>query len=117
MATAVQSVAASSSPLSWFRRFLKEELAPYPGRTALVARIVIATTLVMVINMTFRIPYGAYGAAYALTISRENPQTTVKAVKTIVIAFLVGGSYILVGATLFIGDPMLRLVWVIGTFF
>jgi multidrug resistance protein MdtO len=117
MATAVQSVAASPSPLFWFGRFLKEELAPYAGRTSLVVRMVIAATVVMVISMTFQIPYGAYGALYALTISRENPQTTVKALKTIVIAFLVSGAYILVGATLFIGDPMLRLVWLIGSFF
>jgi hypothetical protein len=33
---------------------------------------------------TFRVPYGAYGALFALTISGENPEATVKVVKIIV---------------------------------
>ena len=39
MATIVQTLPRSSSPLTWLREFLKEELAPYPGRAALVARM------------------------------------------------------------------------------
>jgi multidrug resistance protein MdtO len=112
-----QKVPDSHQPLAWFREFLKEELTPYPGRAALACRMVIAATLVMIITMTFRMPYGAYGAIYALTISRESPQTTVKTVKTIVIAFLIGAAYILVGALFFLDDPMLRFLWVIGAFF
>ena len=106
-----------SRPLTWVREFLKEELAPYPGRAALVARMTIAATLVMIVNMTFRIPYGAYGALYALTISRENPDSTVRAVKTIIIAFALSALYILLGAMFFLQAPALRLVWVIGTLF
>ena len=78
MATLTQSLPESPRPLDWFGEFLKEELAPYPGRVALVARMVIAATLVMLITMTFHIPYGAYGTIYALTISRESPQAKVK---------------------------------------
>ena len=37
--------------LAWFRQFLKEELAPYPGRTALVARMTISAILLMLITM------------------------------------------------------------------
>ena len=51
----------------------KEELVPYPGRVNTVARMVIAATLVMIICMTFRIPYGFQGAIYVLFISRESP--------------------------------------------
>ena len=39
----------------WFPQFLKQELAPYPGRGALVARIVISATLTMILLVTFRI--------------------------------------------------------------
>jgi multidrug resistance protein MdtO len=101
----------------WFRQFLKEELKPYPGRAALVARMVIASTLVMIISMVFRMPYGAYGAIYAITISRESPQATVKAVKTIVIAFVFAAADVLIGATFFLEDPLWRLLWVLGMFF
>ena len=52
-----QSVTEWPRPLAWFREFLKDELSPYPGRLALVARMVLAATAVMVIFMTFRIPY------------------------------------------------------------
>ncbi len=117
MATIAQSMPQPSRPLTWVRDFLKEELAPYPGRAALVARMTIAATLVMIITMTFRIPYGAYGALYALTISRENPDSTVRAVKTIIIAFALSVLYILLGAMFFLQDPALRLVWVIATLF
>jgi multidrug resistance protein MdtO len=101
----------------WFRDFFKEELKPYPGRAALVARMVIASTLVMLISMIFRMPYGTYAAIYAITISRESPQTTVKAVKTILIAFLFAAADVLIGATFFLEDPLWRLVWVLGMFF
>jgi multidrug resistance protein MdtO len=117
MASLAQSAPEVHRSSAWFREFLKEELAPYPGRAALVARMVIASSVVMLISMTFRLPYGAYAAIYALTISRESPQVTVKTVKTILLAFTLGAVYILFGAWFFLDDPMLRLLWVIGTFF
>jgi multidrug resistance protein MdtO len=117
MATFAQNLPQSSSPLPWIRGFLTEELAPYPRRVALVARMTLATTLVMIITMIFRVPYGAYGAIYALTISREDPGTTVKAVKTIILGFALSVLYILAGALFFLQDPNLRLFWVIATLF
>jgi multidrug resistance protein MdtO len=117
MATLAQALPRSSGPLAWFRQFLKEELAPYPGRTALVARMTIAATAIMIITMTFRIPYAPFAAVYALTISRENPETSVKDVKTTVIGYALSALYILAGATFFLREPNLRLLWVIGTLF
>ena len=117
MATAAQSLRPSSSPLTWIRHLLNEELAPYPGRGDLIVRMTIAATLVMIINMTFRIPYGAYAALYAFNISRESPETTVKAVKTIVVVYALSVLYILAGAMFFLQDPNLHLFWVIATLF
>ena len=117
MATLAQSVPESRQPLAWFWDFLKHELTPYPGRAALVARMVIAVTLVMIITMTFRLPYGAYAASFALTISRESPQITVKSLRTIVIGWALGAAYILIGAWFFLEDPVLRFLWVIVTLF
>src|SRR5246127_8289 len=117
MATVAQTISSPNSPFHWFWRFLNEELSPYPGRGALVARIVVATTIMMIITLVFRLPYGAYGAIFAMTISRENPQATVNAAKTIVVAFAFSVVYVLAGAMLFLADPTTRLVWVIGTFF
>ena len=117
MATSVISLPHVSRFRTWFWNFLRQELAPYPGRGALVARMIVAATIVMILDMTFRIPYGAYGAVYALTISRENPDATLKAVKTILIAFAIGAADVLVGAMLFSGDSLLRLIWVGTTLF
>jgi multidrug resistance protein MdtO len=117
MTTAAQAIGKPAPPLQWFGQFLKEELAPYPGREALVTRAVVAATIVMILTMVFRMPYGAYAVLYALTISRENPHATVKEVKTIVVAFAVCVLYILAGAMLFLGDHNLRLFWIIATLF
>ena len=117
MATLAQSVPEPRQPLAWFWDFLKQELTPYPGRIALVARMVIAATLVMIITMTFRLPFGAYAAAFALTTSRESPQITVKELRTIVVGWALGAAYILIGAWFFLENPVLRFLWVIVTLF
>jgi multidrug resistance protein MdtO len=114
MATVAQTLPV---PLSWLKEFLKEELTPSPGRVALVSRMTIAATLVMFLTLVFHIPYGAYGAIYGLTISRENPQATVRAFETIIVAFAFSVVYVLIGALFFLQDPNLRLLWVIATMF
>jgi multidrug resistance protein MdtO len=45
MAAIAQSLPRSRGRLARFRDFLREELAPYPGRAALVVRMVTAATL------------------------------------------------------------------------
>jgi len=117
MATTAQNLSEPWEPLVSFREFLKEELAPYPGRAALVARMVICATLVMIITMTFRIPYGMHGAVFTLIISRESPRATLKHVRTTVIAFAFSAVYIFIGALFSLDDPTLRLLWIIGTLF
>src|SRR5215469_9162254 len=117
MATLASTASPADATPGWFRQFLKEEFAPYPGRLALVFRMVSAATVVMVLTMTYRLPYGAYGVIYALTISRESPRMTLSAVKTIVTAFLLGGAYVLAGAIFFVNEPIVRFFWVIASLF
>jgi multidrug resistance protein MdtO len=117
MATAAQSISTVSSSLSWLEEFLKHELSPYPGRTALVARMVIAATLVMMICMVFRIPYAFQGAIYALIVSRESSQATFKSAASILALTGIGGVYLLASAWFVISIPTLHLFWVIASFF
>jgi multidrug resistance protein MdtO len=117
MTTAAETLAEGPHPLVWLRDFLKEELAPYPGRAALVARIVIAATIVMILTMTFRIPFGAYAAIFTFMISRESPRETASSAITAAMMFLCAAVYILLGAMLFLNHPMMRVLWVIGTLF
>jgi multidrug resistance protein MdtO len=117
MATFAQTIPDQPKPLASLWEFLKEELLPYPGRGALVGRMVMAATLSMLITMTFRLPYGAYCAIYAVAISRESAQMTLKAATTRIVSYSLGAIYVLIGATFFVDDPLLRLLWVIGTMF
>jgi multidrug resistance protein MdtO len=104
------SSASDGGRLLWFRQFLEAELAPYPGRAALVARIVISATMVMLIVMTFRIPGGAIPAFYTFLISRENLRATVTVVKRIAVTYSLAAICVLIVSTVSLGDPLLRLV-------
>src|SRR5262245_4711543 len=117
MATGVARVANETLPVAWFVEFLRDELAPYAGRSAVVARMVIVSTVVMIITMTFRLPYGTLSAFYALIISRESLQSTKNAATMLAVVIAVAASYVVVGGVASQGDPMLRLLWIIGTFF
>ena len=117
MATLAPSLPNPSTALSWLRGFLKEELAPYPGRAALVGRMTLAATLIIIIGMTFRIPYAWQGAIYALIVSRENTRATLQSAATIFLVTGVGTVYLLASIWFVINVPLLHFLWVIGTFF
>jgi multidrug resistance protein MdtO len=117
MATFVQTIGAPPSRLHWFWEFLREELAPYPGRTGTVARMVIAATLAMIICMTFRVPYGFQAAIYALIVSRENPRSTLESAGIMSGVTAVTAAYILISAWFVISIPVLHFLWIILTFF
>jgi multidrug resistance protein MdtO len=104
-------------PLTWLREFLKTELAPYPGRAATVARMVLAVTLVMIVCNTFRIPFAFSGGIYALLISRESPRATLNSAGTVLLLAATGVAYILVSAQFVISIPLLHFLWNIGSLF
>jgi len=117
MATIAQSLPHPSSALTWLREFLKEELAPYPGRAALVGRMTLAATLILIVGMTFRIPYSWQGAVYALMVSRENTRSTLQSATTIFLVTGIGAAYLLASVWFVINIPLLHFLWVIATFF
>jgi multidrug resistance protein MdtO len=51
--------------------WLREELAPRPGRTAACARTTVGCTIVVVVAMVFEIPLPAYSAMIVLFLSRN----------------------------------------------
>ncbi|MGH9561005.1 MAG: FUSC family protein, partial [Terracidiphilus sp.] len=101
----------------WFPEFLKQELAPYPGRGTLVARIVISATLTMILIVTFRIPGGFLGPLSAFLLSRENLVSTARSAIFMIGAFLLGALFIPVGARLFASTPETHFLWVGCTIF
>ena len=97
--------------IDWFPDFLRQELAPYPGRGTVVARMVIAATLSMIIIVTFRIPGGAIGALIAFILSRENLLSTAKSALFLVLAFAIGGLFVPLGARMFASVPITHFCW------
>ena len=50
-------------------------------------------------------------------ISRESTQLTVRTAATRIASYSLGAAYVLIGVMIFVDDPMLRLLWVIGSTF
>jgi len=96
---------------AWFPQFLRQELTPYPGRSAVVARMVIAATLTMIVIVTFRIPGGAIGALCAFILSRENLRSTAKSALSVIMAFGIGALFIPIGARMFASTPFTHFLW------
>ena len=96
----------------WFPDFLKKELAPYPGRGALVARKGLSATLTMILIVTFRIPGGYVGALTAFLFSRENLVSTARSAVFFIGAFLLGALFIPVGARLLASPPETHFLWI-----
>ena len=117
MATLAHEIPYVARPLKWFWEFLKHELAPYPGRGATVARIVLAATLVMIICNTFRIPYALLGGIYALMISRESPGATLNSAGAVFLLTATGVVYIVISVQFVISVPFLHFVWIIASLF
>ncbi len=102
---------------AWFPDFLRKELAPYPGRFAIAARMVIAATLTAILIVTFHIPGGAIGALCALILSRENLISTARSGLSLLAAFLIGGLFIPIGARLFASVPITHFLWEAASLF
>jgi uncharacterized membrane protein YccC len=117
MAISAESPALGNAGLHWLGALLKEELAPYPGRTAAVARMATACVVTMLAVMIFKLPNGFLAVFYALAISREDPRSTVRNGFAIVLGNLAGLALALAGIILFIDYPLLHFVFLIGTFF
>ena len=111
MATAAVARTDTRSFAAWFGDFLRSELAPYPGRGLLVARMVISATLTMILIMTFRIPGGAVGPLYAFVISRENLLSTAKSAMYVSIAFGACALFVPIGGRMFGSTPFMHICW------
>ncbi len=96
---------------------LRAELAWYPGRFALVGRIVLACTSVMLLAEIFRLPGAVLGASFPILISRENLKATRKTAFQIGLACSIGTAEVIVGGMLTAGSPFLHVMWVMASFF
>jgi multidrug resistance protein MdtO len=117
MASIAQSLPVSRADYQWLGQWLREELTPYPGRGRLVARMVVAATLVMIICMTYRIPYAFQGAIIVLLISRESLRASLQSATTILLVTAIGAAYLLASVWFVINLPLLHFLWIVGSLF
>jgi multidrug resistance protein MdtO len=117
MSTVAQAIAGRTSSLSWVGKFLKQELSPYPGRFGLVARMVLATTIVMIVAMTFQLSFAFQGAVIAFLVSRESARSTLQSSYTLLLFTGLAAIYLLISAWFVINIPGLHLLWVFASFF
>ena len=119
----LSNMTTSSEPLygtavlDWIGVFLKEELAPYPGRAAAVGRTVLACVATMLMVMIFKLPNGFLAVFYALVLSREDTRSTVRNGLAIIVGNLLGLVVAIAGIILFLDYPLIHFLFVIGTFF
>jgi multidrug resistance protein MdtO len=96
---------------SWFTDFLRKELAPFPGRGVIVARMVIAASITAILIDTFRIPGGAIGVLSAFLLSRESLQSTAQSTLALGGAFVLGGLFVPIGSRFFASVPITHFLW------
>ena len=101
----------------WFPSFLKQELAPYPGRSRIVMRMVCAATIAMLLIMTFHLVGAGIAGVYTLFVSRETPQATYRATLTMIGSYLAGLIYLVLGSLLFVNYPLTHFLWVVVSLF
>jgi multidrug resistance protein MdtO len=96
---------------------LRTELAWYPGRPALVGRMVLACMCVVLLAEIFRIPGAVLGAGFPILISRENLKATRKTAFQIGLACSIATAEVIVGGMLTAGSPFLHVMWVMVSLF
>jgi uncharacterized membrane protein YccC len=117
MAISVEYPALRGSALGQVATFLRNELAPYPGRAASVLRMAAACIATMLVVMVFKLPNGFLAVFYVLAISRENTQATVRNGIALVLGNLAGLALAIAGIVLFLDYPLLHFLFAVGTFF
>jgi len=70
--------------------------------------MVLAATLVMIICVTFRIPYAFEGAIYTFIVLRESPRATLQSAGAALLSVGIGAAYVLISAGFVISVPILH---------
>lgn len=79
--------------------------------------MLIATTVLMIVTMTFRIPYGFQGVVFALLISRESIRATVHSAAIMLLVTAIGALYLIASVWFVLSIPLLHFVWIVVSLF
>lgn len=101
----------------WLFQFITDELRPYPGRWAIMSRMIVSATLTMILIMTFRLPGAAIAGYYTLLLARQSPVETLRGAATVIAGYLLAGAYCMLGIWLFVDYPLTHFLWVVTSLF
>jgi multidrug resistance protein MdtO len=104
-------------PRSAFLSFLREELAPRPGRVAAISRIAGSCAVVVAIAMLYQIPLPAYMAYIVFLCSQEEAAGTLLTGVVAVLAATLAVALSLLFYALDASEPALRLPLMAGSAF
>src|SRR5258708_7420067 len=106
----VMTALASVSGRQWpFLAFLREELAPRPGRLGSAARIATCCTIVVATTMLYQIPEPAYAAYIVFFLGRGDAAITLRIAMAGAIGVTLAPLLSLLFYSLDAGEPALRL--------
>ena len=98
-------------------QLLRNEFEPYPGRLDKVIQYTVATVVVAIVVLTFRLPSAVLGVYYPLLLMEDTPAASFRAAKKCILFLLLGAIWVLCAAVFFLGSPMLHFLWVVCTLF
>ena len=117
MTSSMTAFGRSPSPVRELIEVLRTEFAWYPGRSALVARMVLACVSVVSLTEVFRIPGAVLGVGFPILISRDSPKATQKTAFHIGLACSIATAEVILGGMLTAGSPFLHVIWVVVSLF
>ena len=97
--------------------WLREELAPRPGRLAAVVRIAASCAVAVAVAMAFQIPLPAYAVYLVFVISRRESVATLITAVGVAVGATLAVALSLVLLTVDAGEPALRLPLIAGIAF
>jgi uncharacterized membrane protein YccC len=97
--------------------FLDRELRPYPGRTAAVARIVLACVITMLIVVVTRLPFGFLAVLFVVAMPRGDSSSTIQHGIRMLLANAAGAAMAMAALTVCADYPLPYFLSVVGRLF
>jgi multidrug resistance protein MdtO len=117
MSSAVWTSSQPRSRIASFFTFVRDELAPYPERGAITARVAIGAVIMLFLVMVFRLPDAVVGCYYVLLIARVRSGPALRTLIIPVLTYSAGLAIFVLGMVVFGNSDLLRFVWLVFLLF
>jgi multidrug resistance protein MdtO len=98
-------------------RLVRNDLEPYPGRLDKAIQYTVATVVVAIVVLTFRLPSAVLGVYYPLLLMEDTPAATFRSAKKCILFLFLAAIWVLCGAVFVLGSSAVHFLWVVCTLF